>query len=161
MKNINTLIQNSDFSLEMQTRLYGRIADISDEIEVSNQHYEECKKLFLEADAKLNNAIVEDDEEAKLDAEQAIIEIVPELHETRESIKRLTIKLHYLYKMLVNHQKNDEHIDGDEHQASDEHVYVLPRQQAFELLKALTEGIKANTDFKIIKLAINTCFLQK
>ena len=63
--------------------------------------------------------------------------------------------------MLVNHQKSDEHIDGDEHQASDEHVYVLPRLQAFELLKALTEGIKANTDFKTVKLAIDTSFLQK
>ena len=161
MKNINTLIQNSDFSLEMQTRLYGRIADISDEIEVSNKHYDECKKLFLEAEAILKKAIVEDDDEAKMVAAQAIIQIVNELHEARERIIQLTNKKKSFYKMLVNHQKNDEHIDGDEHQASDEHVYVLPRLQAFELLKALTEGIKANTDFKIIKLAINTCFLQK
>ena len=161
MKNINTLIQNSDFSLEMQTRLYGRIADISDEIEVSNQHYVEGKKLFLEAEAILEKAIVEDDDEAKMVAAQAIIQIVNELHEARERIIQLTNKKKSFYKMLMNHQKNDEHIDGDEHQASDEHVYVLPRLQAFELLKALTEGIKANTDFKIIKLAINTCFLQK
>ena len=173
MKNINTLIQNSTFSLEMQTRLYGRIADISDEIEVSNQHYVEGKKLFLEAEAILNKAIVEDDDEAKMVAAQAIIQIVNELHEARERIIQLTNKKKSFYKMLVNHQKNDEHIDGDEHQkndehidgdehqASDEHVYVLPRLQAFELLKALTEGIKANTDFKIIKLAINTSFLKK
>ena len=161
MKNINTLIQNSDFSLEMQTRLYGRIADISDEIEVSNKHYDECKKLFLEAEAILKKAIVEDDDEAKMVAAQAIIQIVNELHEARERIIQLTNKKKSFYKMLVNHQKNDEHIDGDEHQASDEHVYVLPRLQAFELLKALTEGIKANTDFKIIKLAINTSFLKK
>ena len=153
--NINTLIQNSDFSLEMQTRLYGRIADISDEIEVSNQHYDECKKLFLEADAILNKAIAEDDDEAKMVAAQAIIQIVNELHEARERIIQLTNKKQSFYKMLMNHQKSDEH------QASDEHVYVLPRQQAFELLKALTEGIKANTDFKTVTLAINTSFLKK
>ena len=155
MKNINNLIQNSNFSLEMQTRLYGRIADISDEIEVLNKHYEECKKLFLEADAILNKAIAEDDDEAKMDAAQAIIQIVNELHEARDSIIQLTSKKKSFYKMLMNHQKRDEH------QESGEHVYVLPRQQAFELLKALTEGIKANTDFKIIKLAIDTCFLKK
>ena len=155
MNNINTLIQNSDFSLETQTRIYGRIADISDEIEVSNQHYEECKKLFLEADAILNKAIAEDDNEAKMVAAQAIIQIVNELHEARERIIQLTSKKQSFYKMLMNHQKSDEHSDGDEH------VYVLPRQQAFELLKALTEGIKANTDFKTVKLAINTSFLQK
>lgn len=161
MNNINTLIQNSDFSLETQTRIYGRIADISDEIEVSNQHYEECKKLFLEADAILNKAIAEDDNEAKMVAAQAIIQIVNELHEARERIIQLTSKKQSFYKMLMNHQKSDEHSDGDEHIDGDEHVYVLPRQQAFELLKALTEGIKANTDFKTVKLAINTSFLQK
>lgn len=155
MKNINTLIQNSDFSLEMQTRLYGRIADISDEIEVSNQHYVEGKKLFLEAEAILKKAIAEDDDEAKMVAAQAIIQIVNELHDARERIIQLTNKKKSFYKMLVNHQKSDEHIDGDEH------IYVLPRQQAFELLKALTEGIKANTDFKTVKLAISTSFLKK
>lgn len=156
MKNINNLIQNSNFSLEMQTRLYGRIADISDEIEVLNKHYEECKKLFLEADAILNKAIAEDDYEAKMDAAQAIIQIVNELHEARDSIIQLTNKKKSFYKMLMNHQKKDEHIsDGDEH------IYVLPRQQAFELLKALTEGIKANTDFKTIKLSIASSFLKK
>jgi hypothetical protein len=155
MKNIDNLIQNSDFSLEMQTRLYGRIADISDEIEVSNQHYVECKKLFLEADAILNKAIAEDDDEAKMDAAQAIIQIVNELHEARERIIQLTNKKKSFYKMLMNHQKKDEH------QESDKHIYVLPRQQAFELLKALTEGIKANTDFKTITLAIDTRFLKK
>jgi len=161
MKNINDLIQNSDFSLEMQTRLYGRIADISDEIEVSNQHYVEGKKLFLEADAILNKAIAEDDYEAKMDAAQAIIQIVNELHETRERIIQLTNKKKSFYKMLMNHQKKDEHISDLPRQKKDEHIYVLPRQQAFELLKALTEGIKANTDFKTITLAIDTRFLKK
>lgn len=161
MKNINDLIQNSNFSLEMQTRLCGLIANISDEIEENNKLYEECKKLFLEADAALNKAIAEDDDEAKMDAAQAIIQIVNELHEARERIIQLTSKKQSFYKMLMNHQKNDEHIDGDEHSDGDEHVYVLPRQQAFELLKALTEGAKANPDFKTIKLSIATSFLKK
>ena len=155
MKNINDLIQNSNFSLEMQTRLYGRIADISDEIEVLNKHYEECKKLFLEADSILNKAIAEDDYEAKMDAAQAIIQIVNELHEARDSIIQLTNKKKSFYKMLMNHQKSDEHIDGDEH------IYVLPRQQVFEFLKALDEGVKANPDFKSLKLAIASSFLKK
>lgn len=155
MKNINDLIQNSNFSLEMQTRLYGRIADISDEIEVNNKHYEECKKLFLEADAILNKAIAEDDYEAKMDAAQAIIQIVNELHEARDSIIQLTNKKKSFYKMLMNHQKKDEHCDGDEH------IYVLPRQQVFEFLKALDESVKANPDFKSLKLAIASSFLKK
>ena len=161
MKNINDLIQNSNFSLEMQTRLYELIANISDEIEVNNKHYEECKKLFLEADAILNKAIAEDDYAAKMDAAQAIIQIVNELHEARDSIIQLTSKKQSFYKMLMNHQKKDEHIDGDEHIDSDEHVYVLPRQQGLELLNALTEGFKANPDLKTIKLSIATSFLKK
>ena len=155
MKNIDNLIQNSDFSLEMQTRLYGRIVDIGDEIEVSNNHYEECKKLFLEADAILNKAIAEDDDEAKMDAAQAIIQIVNELHEARERIIQLTSKKQSFYKMLMNHQKKDEHSDGDEH------IYVLPRQQVIEFLKALEEGVHADPDFKTVKLAISTSFLKK
>ena len=167
MKNISDLIQNTDFSLEMQTRIYGRIADISEEIEVSNQHFAEGKKLFLEADAILKQAIAEDDEEAKMVAAQAIIQIVNELHEARERIIQLTSKKKSFYKMLMNHQKRDEHQESDEqqksdeHQESKEHVYVLPRQQAFKLLKALTEGIKADPDFKTVTLAIDTCFLKK
>ena len=149
MKNINTLIQNSDFSLEMQTRLYGRIADISDEIEVSNQHYVEGKKLFLEAEAILKKAIAEDDTEANLVAAQAIIEIVNELHEARERIIQLTNKKKSFYKMLMNHQKKDKHI------------YVLPRQKVVEFLKVLDERVKANTDFESLALAIDTCFLKK
>ena len=161
MKNINNLIQNSNFSLEMQTRLYGRIADISDEIEVLNKHYEECKKLFLEADAILNKAIAEDDYEAKMDAAQAIIQIVNELHEARERIIQLTSKKQSFYKMLMNHQKSDEHSDGEKHVDGDEHIYVLPRQQVFEFLKALDERVKANPDFESLKLSIATSFLKK
>ncbi len=161
MKNIINLIHHSDFSLEMQTRIYGSIVDISDAIEVSNKHYEECKKLFLEADAALNKAIAEDDYEAKMVAAQAIIQIVNELHEARDSIIQLTNKKKSFYKMLMNHQKNDEHSDGEKHIDGDEHVYVLPRQQVFEFLKALDESVKANPDFKSLKLAIASSFLKK
>jgi hypothetical protein len=160
MKNINDLIQNSDFSLEMQTRLYGRIADISDEIEVLNKHYDECKKLFLEADAILNKAIAEDDE-AKMDAAQAIIQIVNELHEARDNIIQLTNKKKSFYKMLMNHQKKDEHISDLPRQKSEEHIYVLPRQKVVDFLKALDERVKANPDVEFLELAIDTRFLKK
>jgi hypothetical protein len=160
MKNINNLIQNSNFSLEMQTRLYGRIADISDEIEVLNKHYDECKKLFLEADAILNKAIAEDDE-AKMDAAQAIIQIVNELHEARDNIIQLTNKKKSFYKMLMNHQKKDEHISDLPRQKSEEHIYVLPRQKVVEFLKALDERVKANPDVESLELAIDTRFLKK
>lgn len=156
MENINKLIQNTDLSFEMQTKLYDRIEDVSIEIDAHKERYDECKKSFMAADAKLNEAIAEDDYAATFEAAQEIIPIVNALHETRERIKELTITKQSLYKTLMDHQKSDEH-----NQKSDEHVYVLPRQQAFELLKALTEGIKANTDFKSIVLAINTSFLQK
>ena len=155
MKNIINLIHHSDFSLEMQTRIYGSIVDISDEIEVSNQHYVEGKKLFLEAEAILNKAIAEDDYEAKMVAAQAIIQIVNELHEARERIIQLTNKKKSFYKMLMNHQKKDEHSDGDEH------IYVLPRQQVVEFLKVLEEGVQADPDFKTVTLAIDTRFLKK
>ena len=161
MKNINDLIQNSDFSLEMQTRLYGCIAEIGEAIEVSNQHYDECKKLFLEADAILNKAIAEDDDEAKMVAAQAIIQIVNELHEARDNIIQLTSKKKSFYKMLLNHQKKDEHISDLPRQKSEEHVYVLPRQKVVEFLKALDERVKANPDFESLELAIASSFLKK
>jgi len=155
MKNIIKLIQNSDFSSEMQTKVYDRIANTSDAIEVSKKHYVECKERFMAADANLNKAIAGDDYEAKLVAAQEIIQIVNDLHETRERIKQLTIKNQSFYNSLMMHQKSDEHIDGDEH------IYVLPRQQVFEFLKALDEGVKANPDFKSLKLAIASSFLKK
>src|SRR5574344_498793 len=164
MENINKLIQNTDLSFEMQTNLYDRIEDVSIEIDAHKERYEHCKKRFLAADAKLSKAIAEDDYAAKFEAAQEIIPIVNALHETRERIKELTRNRNGLYKTLMDHQKSDEHNQkSDEHnQKSDEHnIYVLPRQQAFELLKALTEGIKANTDFKSIAIAIDTSFLQK
>lgn len=156
MENINKLIQNTDLSFEMQTNLYDSIEDVSFEIDAHKERYEECKKRFMAADAKLNKAIDESDYAAKFEAAQEIIPIVNALHETRERIKLLTSNLQGLYKKLMDHQKSDEH-----NQKSDEHIYVLPRKQAFELLKALTEGIKANPDFTTVTLAIDTSFLQK
>ena len=161
MKNINNLIQNSNFSLEMQTRLYGCIAEISEAIEVSNQHYDEGKKLFLEADAILNKAIAEDDYEAQMVAAQAIIQIVYELHEARDNIIQLTNKKKSFYKMLMNYQKKDEHISDLPRQKSEEHIYVLPRQKVVEFLKALDERVKANPDVEFLELAIDTRFLKK
>ncbi len=58
-------------------------------------------------------------------------------------------------KMLMNHQKKDEHNDGEEH------VYVLPRQKVAEFIKVLKEDVKANPDFKTVTLAIDTRFLKK
>lgn len=155
MKNINKLVKNTDLSLEEQTNLYYSIEKVSEEIEAYYEHYEECKKSFMAADAKLNKAIAESDYAAKLEAAQEIIPIVNDLHETCKRLKQLAITKQSFYKTLMDHQKRDEH------QESDEHVYVLPRQQAFELLKALTEGIKANTDFKALEIAIATSFLKK
>lgn len=149
MKNINKLIQNTDLSLEMQTNLYYSIEKVSEEIEMYYEGYKECKKSFMAADAKLSKAIAEGDCAAQFEAAQEIIPIVNELHEFYERFKQLAITKQSFYKTLMDHQK------------SDEHSYVLPRQQAFELLKALTEGIKANTDFKSIAIAIDTSFLKK
>jgi hypothetical protein len=74
---------------------------------------------------------------------------VNDLRETRERIKQLTIRNLSFHNMLLNHQKKDEH------------VYVLPRKQVFEILKALSDGIKAQPDFKALELAISTGFLKK
>src|SRR5574344_701362 len=156
MENINKLIQNTDLSFEMQTNLYDRIEDVSIEIDAHKERYEHCKKRFLAADAKLNEAIAEDDYAAKFEAAQEIIPIVNELHETRERIKLLTRNRNGLYKTLMDHQKSDEH-----DQKSDEHVYVLPRQQVLVLLKILETSVTANPDFKTITLAINTSILKK
>lgn len=149
MKNIIKLIQNSDFSLETQTSFYNRIASISNSIEMNKKHYVEGKKLLTEADARLIRSIVADDYEAQKEAEQAIVQIVNDLRETRERIKQLTIRNLSFHNMLLNHQKKEEH------------VYILPRQQVFELLKALTDGVKATPDFKALEIAINTGFLKK
>lgn len=149
MENIDKLIQNTDFSFEMQTNLYSNIENVSIEIDAHKERYEECKKRFLAADAELNKAIAEDDYAAQFEAAQEIIPIVNALHETRERIKLLTSNLQGFYKTLMDHQK------------SDEHIYVLPRQQVVKLLDALEKGVTTNPDFTTVTLAIDTSFLKK
>lgn len=149
MKNILKLIQNSDFSLETQTNFYNRIESISNAIEAYKKHYVEGKKNLTKADARLIKAIVADDVEAKQEAEQEIVQIVADLRETRERIKQLTNRNLSYHNMLLNHQKKDEH------------VYILPRQQVFELLKALYEGVKANPGLKALEIALLTDYLKK
>lgn len=176
MKNIIKLIQNSDFSLETQMNFYNRIASISNTIEANKKHYTTFKKQLTVADAALIKAIVKDDYEAKQEAERAIVNIVNELRETRERIKHFTIRNLSYYKMLMNHQKPATKLQdvGDifglpkfpgeakeEAKQPSEHVYVLPRKQVFEILKALSDGIKAQSDFKALELAISTGFLKK
>ena len=156
MENIDKLIHNSDFSFETKVSLYDLIENVSIEIDAHKERYEECKKRFLAADAKLNEAIAEDDYAAKFEAAQEIIPIVNALHETRERIKLLTSNLQGLYKKLMDHQKSDEH-----NQKSDEHIYVLPREQAIVFLEILEANVKANPDFKTITIAINKSLLKK
>lgn len=136
--------------------LYDRIANVSIEIDAHKAQYEECKKRFLAADAKLNKAIAKDDNAAKFEVALEIIPIVNELHETREAIKQLTSKLQNLHKTLMEHQKSDEH-----NQKSDEHIYVLPRKQVIEFLEALEEEVDENPDFTTVTLSINTSLLKK
>lgn len=176
MKNIIKLIKNSDFSLETQTNFYNRIACISNWIDLAKKHYVEGKKLLTQTDAALIKAIVADDYEAKQEAEQAIVQLVADLRETRERIKQLTIRNLSYYHLLMNHQVPATKLQdvGDlvglpkfmdeakeEAKQPSEHVYVLPRKQVFEILKALSDGIKAQPDFKALELAISTGFLKK
>jgi chromosome segregation ATPase len=158
MENINKLIQNTDLSFEMQTNLYDRIEDVSIEIDAHKERYENCKKRFLAANAKLNKAIAEDDDyAAQFEAAQDIFTIMNELHKTRERIKELTSNLQNLHKTLMDHQKSDEH-----NQKSNEYnVYVLPRRQVLQLLTILEASVTADPDFKTHTIVINTSFLKK
>lgn len=118
MKNIAKLVKNTDLSLEEQTNLYYSIERVSEEFEMYTEYYEECKKSFMAADAKLKKAIAEGDRAAQDEASQDISSLVNELHEFHERFKQLEITKQSLYKTLMDHQK------------SDEHSYVLPRRQA-------------------------------
>lgn len=118
MKNIAKLVKNTDLSLEEQTNLYYSIERVSEEIEMYAEYYEECKKSFMAADAKLKKAIAEGDRAAQHEASQDISPLVNELREFHERFKQLEITKQSLYKTLMDHQK------------SDEHSYVLPRRQA-------------------------------
>ncbi len=118
MKNIAKLVKNTDLSLEEQTNLYYSIEKVSEEIEMYTEYYEECKKSFMAADAKLKKAIAEGDRAAQHEASQDIRPLMNELHEFRERLTQLEITKQSFYKTLMDHQK------------SDEHSYVLPHRQA-------------------------------
>lgn len=117
MKNIAKLVKNTDLSLDEQTNLYYSIERVSEEIEMYTEYYDECKKSFMAADAKLKKAIAEGDRAAQHEASQEISPLVNELREFHERFKQLEITKQSLYKTLMDHQK------------SDEHSYVLPRRQ--------------------------------
>jgi DNA-binding protein H-NS len=118
MKNIAKLVKNTDLSLEEQTNLYYSIERVNEEIEMTYEGYEECKKLFMAADAKLKTAISVGDRAAQHEAAQEISPLVNELHEFHERLKQLEITKQRFYETLMDHQK------------SNEHSYVSPRRQA-------------------------------
>lgn len=176
MKKIIKLIQNTDFSLDMQTRLFYHIQKCSIAIDRANKAYTHGKKLLTETDAALIKAIVNDDYEAKEAAERDIVEIVKSLGELRHVIKAHTAKNKSFFKMVMNHQMPAAELQdvGDivglpkfpeeakeEAKQPSEHVYILPRQQVFELLKALSDGVKAQPGFKALEIALSTSFLKK
>lgn len=176
MKNIIKLIKNTDFSFDMQSRLLYNIQKCSIAIEKLNKAYKEGKKVLTQTDAALIRAIVEDDYEAKELAEKQIVMVVKSLGELRNNIKYHTAKNRSFFKMVMNHQQHAAKLEdvGDivglpkfpeeqkeEAKQPSEHIYVLPRKQVFEILKALSDGIKAQPDFKALELAISTGFLKK
>lgn len=175
MKNMLKLIKNTDFSFDTQTRLYYNIQKCSLSIDKSNKSYSQGKKLLTKADAELIKAIMKDDIAAKAAAEQTMLTIVHGLAAIRQAIKAHTAKNRAYYKMVMNHQKPaQQHQDvGDivglpglpeeakQPSEPSEHVYVLPRQQVFDLLKALTKGARANPDFKALEFTLGTGYLKK
>lgn len=174
MKNITQLIKNTDFSFDMQARLYYQIEKCSIAIEKNNKAYKYGKKLLTEADAALIKAIVEDNYEAKEATERKIVNIVHSLGEIRENIRVFTAKNLAFFKIIQNHlvpavtpadvgelvglPKMPQEAQKEQ---PAEHVYQLPRRQVFELLKALTDGIKANPNFKGLEIAISSGYLKK
>lgn len=171
MKNILKLIQNTDFSFNYQTKLYYRFQKCSIAIDKANKAYTRGKKLLAKADAALIKAIMKDDQVAKEATEREIVTIVHCLSEIRKAIKMNTANNRSFFNMVMNHQKPATKLEdvGDivglteEKQPSEpsEHVYVLPRQQVFDLLKALTTGARANPDFQSLEIALNTGYLKK
>jgi hypothetical protein len=176
MKNIKKLIKNTDFSFDMQSRLFYHIQKCSIAIDRANKAYVQGKKLLTETDAALIKAIVEDDYEKKEAAERDIINIVKSLGELRHVIKEHTAKNRSFFKMVMNHQVPATELQDvgelvglpkfpqeqkEEAKQPSEHIYVLPRKQVFEILKALSDGIKAQPDFKALEIAISTGYLKK
>lgn len=179
MKNILKLIQNTDFSFEDQTRLYYHFQKCSIAIDKANKAYTRGKKLLTKADAALIKAIMKDDQVAKEATEREIVTIVHCLSEIRNAIKMHTANNMSFFNMVMNHQKPTqqyqdvgdivglptfpEEAKEEAKQPSEpsEHVYVLPRQQVFDLLRALTTGARANPDFQSLEITLNTGYLKK
>lgn len=171
MKNILKLIQNTDFGVDYQTRLYYHFQKCSIAIDKANNAYTRGKKFLTKAAAALTKAIMKDDHVAKKATEREIVTIVHCLSEIRKAIKTNTANNRAFYNMVMNHQKpatKPEDVGDivgltEEKQPSEpsEHVYVLPRQQVFDLLKALTTGARANPDFQSLEITLNTGYLKK
>ena len=172
MKNIFKLIQNTDFSFDKQTQLYYHFQKCSIAIDKANKAYTRGKKLLAKADAALIKAIMKDDQVAKEATEREIVTIVHCLSEIRKAIKMNTANNRSFFNMVMNHQKPATKLEdvGDivglseeakQPSEPSEHVYVLPRQQVFDLLKALTTGARANPDFQSLEITLNTGYLKK
>ena len=149
-KKIVKLIENTDFGFYTQTQLYYHFQKCSIAIDKANKAYTRGKKLLTKADAALIKAIMKDDQVAKEAAEREIVTIVHYLSEIRKAIKMHTANNKSFFNMVMNHQKPATKLEdvgdnvglSEEKQPSEpsEHVYVLPRQQVFDLLRALTTG---------------------
>ena len=172
MKNILKLIQNTDFSFDEQTQLYYHFQKCSIAIDKANKAYTRGKKLLTKADAALIKAIMKDDQVTKEATEREIVTIVHCLSEIRKAIKMNTANNRSFFNMVMNHQKPAIKLEdvGDivglseeakQPSEPSEHVYVLPRQQVFDLLKALTTGARANPDFQSLEITLNTGYLKK
>lgn len=175
-KKIVKLIENTDFGFNTQTQLYYHIQKCSIAIDRANKSYSHLKKLLAKADAALIKAIMKDDQDAKEAAEREIVSIVHGLSEIRNAIKMHTANNMSFFNMVMNHQKPTKQYQdvGDivglptfpeeakeEAKQPSEHVYVLPRQQVFDLLRALTTGARANPDFQSLEITLNTGYLKK
>lgn len=170
------LIENTDFSFDEQTQLYYHFQKCSIAIDKANKAYTRGKKLLTKADAALIKAIMKDDQVAKEATEREIVTIVHCLSEIRNAIKMNTANNRSFFNMVMNHQKpatKPEDVGDivglptfpeeakEEAKQPSEHVYVLPRQQVFDLLKALTTGARANPDFQSLEITLNTGYLKK
>lgn len=160
-KKIVKLIENTDFGFNTQTQLYYHIQKCSIAIDRANKSYSHHKKLLAKADAALIKAIMKDDQVAKEAAEREIVSIVHGLSEIRKAIKTHTANNKSFFNMVMNHQKPGMSEEAKQPSEPSEHVYVLPRQQVFDLLKALTAGARANPDFQSLEITLNTGYLKK
>ena len=167
-KKIVKLIENTDFGFYTQMQLYYHFQKCSNAIDSSNKAYSHNKKLLTKAAAALTKAIMKDDQVAKEATERKIVTIVHCLSEIRKAIKMNTANNKLFFNMVMNHQKPAEPHDvcdnvglPEEAKQPSEHIYVLPRQQVFDLLRALTTGARANPDFQSLEITLNTGYLKK